>query len=81
MGETGIDFEQERCALRIKVFSSVAHDVKTPLACIIGALQTLEQMHQKLSQKQREMLLNTALMQAQELDRLFTAMLENATPQ
>ena len=74
------DFEKECAQLRAKVFSSVAHDLKTPLACIIGSLQTLDQMSDKLSPEQRDTLIKTALTEAHRLDVLFAAMLDKAKP-
>ncbi len=76
--ETPADFEQARDALRLKVFSSVAHDLKTPLACIIGSLGTLDQMSTSLSSEQRDMLVKTALTEAQRLNDFISAMLEKA---
>ena len=74
------DFETMRRALQNQAFSSVAHDLRTPLACIIGSLQTLDQMKTKLSPQQCEMLVSTALTEAHRLDVLFTAMLDNVKP-
>ncbi len=74
------DFEPMREQLQRRVFSSVAHDLKTPLACIIGSLQTLHQMSDKLSPEQRDMLIKTALTEAHRLDVLFATMLNKAKP-
>ncbi len=74
------DFEQACDALRIKIFSSVAHDLKTPLACIIGSLQTLLYMHEKLSPEQRHTLVKTALAETQRLDGSISEMLAKAQP-
>lgn len=70
------DFEQERDALHRKVFSSVAHDLRTPLACIIGSLGTLDQMRASLSPEQYDTLVKVALTEAQRLNALVTEMLE-----
>jgi K+-sensing histidine kinase KdpD len=75
------DFERMREQLQAKVFSSVAHDLKTPLACIIGSLQTLDQMKEKLSPEQHDMLIKTALTEAHRLDILFATMLDKAKPE
>lgn len=72
------DFEKECAQLRAKVFSSVAHDLKTPLACIIGSLGTLDQMSASLSSEQRDMLVKTALGEAQRLNDIIATMLEKA---
>lgn len=74
------DFEQESEKMQRRVFASVAHDLKTPLACIIGSLETLDQMKEKLSQSQRDTLIKTALGQAHRLDALFTNILDEAKP-
>ena len=59
--------------LRRRTMHTLAHDLRTPLACVIGALETLQQMQAKLSTEQREALLATALDQAHRLDALFSA--------
>lgn len=74
------EFERECAALRVKVFSSVAHDVKTPLASIIGALQMLDQMREKLSPEQCDALIKTALTEAHRLDNFISEMLDKAKP-
>lgn len=74
------NLEQERDALLVKVFSSVAHDLRTPLACIIGSLGTLDQMDASLSPKQRTTLVKTALAEAHRLDDFVTEMLDKVKP-
>ena len=74
------DFDGERDALRMKVFSSVAHDLRTPLACIIGSLGTLDQMSSSLSPEQHDALVKTALAEAHRLDGFVTEMLEKVKP-
>ena len=76
MKETTTNLDHERDALRLRVFSSVAHDLKTPLACIIGALGTLDQMKASLSPEQHDTLVKTALAEAHRLDGFVTEMLE-----
>lgn len=78
MDEIPDDFKKDSEALRRRVFSSVTHDLKTPLACIIGSLGALDQMGTKLSQEQRDTLVKIALSQAHELDKFITEMLETA---
>ncbi len=75
------DFDAVRKQFQAKVFSSVAHDLKTPLACIIGSLQTLDQMKDKLTSEQHDMLIKTALTEAHRMDTLFSAMLDKAKPE
>ncbi len=74
------NLEQERDALRVKVFSSVAHDLRTPLACIIGSLGTLDQMDTSLSPEQRDTLVKTALAEAHRLDDFVAEMLDKVKP-
>lgn len=78
--ETSPNLEQERDALRMKVFSVVAHDLRTPLACIIGSLGTLDQMDASLSPEQRATLVKTALAEAQRLDGFVAEMLDKVKP-
>jgi len=74
------DSEADRTAMLLRVFSSVAHDLRTPLACIIGSLETLECMKEKLSVVQRDALITTALIQAHQLDGFIAKMLDKAKP-
>jgi len=75
-----LNFEQERDALRLRVFSSVAHDLGTPLAGIIGSLGTLDYLNTRLSAEQRDVLIKIALSEAQKLDGFITSMLEAVKP-
>lgn len=77
---TSHDHLRERDALRRKVFSSVAHDLNTPLACIIGSLQTLDQMSAVLSPGQRDTLIKTALAEAERLNGFVAEMLARVKP-
>lgn len=71
----------EECdALRMKIFSIVSHDLRTPLACIIGSLGTLDQMSANLSPEQRDILIKTALAEAQKLSVIIAQMLDKAKP-
>jgi K+-sensing histidine kinase KdpD len=74
------EFSAERAAMMRLVFSSVAHDVKTPLACIIGSLETIEYLKDQLASDKRDALIASALGQAHRLNTLFDAMLANADP-
>jgi len=73
-----LDFEKECDRTRRQVFSTVAHDFVTPLACIIGSLGTLDQMKEKLSPEQHDSLVKIALEQAQLLDVLVAETLHKA---
>lgn len=74
----GIEQEHER--IQRTAFSTVAHDLRTPLACIIGSLEVIEQMKEKLSDEQRDTLISTALSQAHRLDGMISDMLGKAKP-
>ena len=80
MSDDPIAFEEACEALRRRMFSTVAHDLKTPLACIIGALESLDYMKEKLSEPQREALVAVALDQAHRLNLLFTRMIDGIAP-
>ncbi len=68
--------EQERERLHRSMLSSVSHDLKTPLACIIGSLETYERTKTKLSPAKQNTLLNTALVEAYRLDSFITNILD-----
>ncbi len=74
------EFECERAAMQTRVFSAVAHDLKTPLACIIGSLETIEYLKDQLPSEKRDALIKSALGQAQRLNTLFDAMLTKVEP-
>lgn len=80
MSDDPIAFEEACEALRRRMFSTVAHDLKTPLACIIGALESLDYMKEKLSGPQHEALVAVALDQAHRLNLLFTRMIDGIAP-
>src|SRR4051812_36475440 len=71
-------FEQERERLHRIVLSSVSHDLKTPLACIIGSLEIFERTKEKLTLEKRNTLINTALQEAYRLDSFITNILDMA---
>ena len=72
------EFNHEREQLLRHVFSSAAHDFKTPLACVIGSLGILDSMSEKLSPEKRDALIKNALAEAKKLDAVITSMLEQA---
>lgn len=75
------NFEQDRKILLRKVFNVVSHDLKTPLACIIGSLEVIERMKDTLSPEQFDSLIKTALIEAHRLDEIVSEMLEKARPE
>ena len=71
-------FEQDREFLHRSLLSRVSHDLKTPLACIIGSLEIYERTKEKLSSDKQNILIDTALQEAYRLDSLLTNVLEMA---
>jgi two-component system sensor histidine kinase KdpD len=60
------------------MLSAVAHDVKTPLASIIGSLDVLHVMQGKLNAEKQAELVRVALQEAYRLDSFITNMLDMA---
>ncbi len=58
------------------LLSSVSHDLKTPLASIIGSLSVYHGMFDSLPDKQKRELTETALDEAQRLDSFITNILD-----
>lgn len=67
---------EERESLRSMLLSSVSHDLKTPLAGIIGALSVHRSFGNKVSAEKRAELLDDALEEAQRLDSFITNILD-----
>jgi two-component system sensor histidine kinase KdpD len=67
---------EEREKLRSMLLSSVSHDLKTPLASIIGSLSVYHGMFDVLSIKRKHELTQTALEEAQRLDSFITNILD-----
>ncbi|MFW0778183.1 MAG: ATP-binding protein [Rickettsiales bacterium] len=72
--DTKIQAEREK--LRAMLLSSVSHDLKTPLASIIGSLSVYRSMEATLPSDLRLTLINTALDEAQRLDSFITNILD-----
>jgi len=72
--ETRVTAEKEQ--LRAMLLSSVSHDLKTPLASVIGALSAFRSMRARLSEEQASTLITTALDEAQRLDSFITNILD-----
>jgi two-component system sensor histidine kinase KdpD len=49
----GCAFEAERERIHRQMLSSVSHDLKTPLASIIGSLEIYGRMNDKLSEEKK----------------------------
>lgn len=67
---------EEREKLRSLLLSSVSHDLKTPLASIIGSLSVFRSMKQHLPEEHRTLLIDTAIEEAQRLDSFITNILD-----
>ncbi len=66
----------ERERLRSAMLTSVSHDLRTPLASIIGALSSLRSYRDRYDDATREELLGTALSEAERLDRFVGNLLD-----
>jgi len=67
---------EERERLRSAMLTSVSHDLRTPLASIIGALSSLKSYRDRYDQSTRDDLLGTALSEAERLDRFVGNLLD-----
>ncbi len=74
MEDTRISEEREK--LRVMLLSSVSHDLKTPLAGIIGALSACQTLGERLKPAQHKELLDGSLEEARRLDSFITNILE-----
>lgn len=74
--EASLSEERER--MHRAMLSSVSHDLKTPLASIIGSLEIYERMHERLSEEKKQMLIRTALSESYRLDNFITNILDMA---
>lgn len=68
----------ERDQLRAALLSSVSHDLRTPLASIIGSASSVVELDASLSQANRKALLEAVLSEAERLDRHIQNMLDMA---
>lgn len=70
-------FREEREKLRSMLLSSVSHDLKTPLASIIGSVSVLRSLKNagRLTDEHEDTLTETALDEAQRLDSFITNIL------
>ncbi len=59
-----------------QLFSAVSHDLKTPLASMIGSLEIYQRMQAKLAPEKKEALISTALQEAYRLDNFVTNILD-----
>ncbi|SDU36390.1 sensor histidine kinase [Halopseudomonas salegens] len=68
--------DKEREQLRSALLSSVSHDLRTPLATMIGSVTSLIDLADALSEAQRAELLANTLTEAQRLDRYIQKLLD-----
>lgn len=68
-----------------QMFATLSHDLKTPLATVIGSLEVLTLMKDRLTLDRRDQLVASALSEAHRLDAYITSILDmtrlEATPQ
>lgn len=69
---------EEREKMHRQMLSSVSHDLKTPLASIIGSLEIHERLRKTLSEEKKNILIHTALQEAYRLDNFITNILDMA---
>ena len=68
--------DKEREQLRSALLSSVSHDLRTPLATMIGSVSSLIDLHDSLDASQRAELLDNTLAEARRLDRYIQKLLD-----
>lgn len=71
-------FEREREQMHRQMLASVSHDLKTPLAAVIGSLEIHERMRHTLTPEKSDQLLATALSEAYRLDNFVSNILDMA---
>jgi len=70
--------DTERENMHRQMLSAVSHDLKTPLASVIGSLEVMERMKDRLSPDKQKELLAVALQEAYRLDAFVTNILDMA---
>lgn len=74
MERVKLTFETER--LRSALLTSISHDLKTPLAAVLGAAGTLRDLGSKLDQDQKVELLATIIDESERLNRFIANLLD-----
>jgi two-component system sensor histidine kinase KdpD len=77
-GPSTPSFDEQRAEFHHNMLSAVSHDLKTPLASVIGSLEIYQQMQGRLSVEKQQALLNLALQEAYRLDNFITNILDIA---
>ncbi|MBN0989354.1 sensor histidine kinase [Amphritea pacifica] len=67
---------KEREQLRSALLSSISHDLRTPLATMIGSVSSLIELRDALDQAQQDELLQNTLSEAQRLNRYIQKLLD-----
>lgn len=67
---------KEREQLRSALLSSISHDLRTPLATMIGSVSSLIDLHDALGEAQKAELLGNTLSEARRLDRYIQKLLD-----
>jgi K+-sensing histidine kinase KdpD len=70
--------EQAREQMHRSILTTVSHDLKTPLACIIGSLEIFERTKDRLSSEKQDVLIHTALHEAYRLESFINNILDMA---
>jgi two-component system sensor histidine kinase KdpD len=71
-------FDETRELIHRQMLSAVSHDLKTPLATMIGSLEVFIRMKEKLSPEKQAALIQSALTEAYRLDNFITNILDMA---
>lgn len=72
------NFDETRENVHRQILSAVSHDLKTPLATMIGSLEIYMRMDEKLSHEKKIQLIKAALGEAYRLDNFVTNILDMA---
>lgn len=72
--QTKVTFETEQ--LRSALLSSVSHDLRTPLASVIGSASSLIELNDKLAPEKQQSLLENILNESERLDRHIQNLLD-----
>lgn len=75
---TSSTFDETRENVHRQILSTVSHDLKTPLATVIGSLEVYLRMEEKLSHEKKITLIKSALGEAYRLDSFVTNILDMA---
>jgi K+-sensing histidine kinase KdpD len=72
------EFQEVRDRLHLQMMSAVSHDLKTPLASVIGSLEIFNKMRDVLTPEKKEILIQTAIQEAYRLDGFISNILDMA---